>query len=141
MDPGASRNILSSRGAAFGDNPFLTLLVTQMRSQTPLDPVDNASFMDQLASFSSMEEQKEINQNLLDLLDFQGALARAQGLGQGSALLGKEVTYLDDHGEEQTGVVKSVFIDDAGELRLQLEGDVEIGMRQVSGIRQVGGEG
>jgi flagellar basal-body rod modification protein FlgD len=138
--PGQS--ILSSRDAKFGVNPFLTLLVTQMRQQTPLDPVDNGSFMQQLATFSSMEEQKEINDNLLTLLDFQGALARVQGLGEGSALLGKEVTWQDEAGE-QSGTVEAVFVADDGEVKLKLDGERELAMREVTGIRQprAGGEG
>ena len=128
-------SVLSNEKAKFGDNPFLTLLVTQMKQQTPLDPVDNGAFMQQLATFSSMEEQKQINTNLLSLLDFQGVLARLQGLGEGSALLGKEVTWQLDN-VEQTGTVQSVFITAEGEVRLKLDGDRDIAMREVTGIRQ-----
>ncbi|HLU39481.1 MAG TPA: flagellar hook capping FlgD N-terminal domain-containing protein [Planctomycetota bacterium] len=130
----AGNGVLSSRAAKFADNPFLTLLVTQMRQQTPLDPVDNGSFMQQLASFSSMEEQKQINDNLLSLLDFQGLLARLQGLGEGSALLGKEVTWEGADGE-QSGVVEAVFIAEDGEVRLRLADARELAMREVTGIR------
>jgi flagellar basal-body rod modification protein FlgD len=131
--PGNS--VLGNQRAKFGDNPFLTLLVTQMKQQTPLDPVDNGSFMQQLATFSSMEEQKEINSNLLSLLDFQGVLARLQGLGEGSALLGKEVTWKVDDVEHK-GTVTSVFLSDEGEVRLKLDGDREIAMREVVGIQE-----
>ena len=82
-----------------------------------------------------MEEQKQINDNLLSLLDFQGVLARVQGLGEGSALLGKEVTWMLD-GVEQTGTVQSVFITEQGEVRLKLDEDRDIAMRDVTGIRQ-----
>ena len=137
----SGNSALSTRGAKFDDNPFLTLLVTQMRQQTPLDPVDNGAFMQQLASFSSMEEQKQLNDNLLSLIDFQGALARMQGLGEGSALLGKEVTWKVD-GAEQFGTVQSVFVGEDGTVKLKLDGDREIAMREVTGIRQpsAGGE-
>ena len=56
-------NIFATQEAKFGDNPFLQLLIQQMRSQTPLDPVDNGSFMEQMSTFSSMEQQKEMNEN------------------------------------------------------------------------------
>lgn len=126
--------VLGTTRAAYGDNPFLNLLVTQMRTQTPLDPVDNQSFMQQMAQFSSMEEQRAINDNLLRLLDFQGLLARLQGLGEGSALLGKEVTFLRD-GKEQSGTVESVYVDDDGEVRAKV-GEHDIALREVKGIRQ-----
>lgn len=126
--------VLQTTRARYGDNPFLNLLVTQMRTQTPLDPVDNESFMQQMAQFSAMEEQREINDNLLQLLDFQGLLARLQGLGEGSALLGKEVTFLRD-GKEQAGVVESVYVDDNGDVRAKV-GEHDIALREVRSIRQ-----
>jgi flagellar basal-body rod modification protein FlgD len=127
-------NVLSSSSARFDDNPFLALLVAEMRTQTPLEPVDNAAFMNQMAQFSSMKEQKQLNDNLLKLLDFQGALARLEGLSQSSALLGKEITFLVDGERTETGIVESVFVDDQGEVKMKV-GDHEVGLRQVTGIR------
>ena len=131
--------VLSSSGTRFEDNPFLELLVAEMRTQTPLEPVDNAAFMNQMAQFSSMKEQKQLNDNLLKLLDFQGALARLEGLSQSSALLGKEITFLVDDRTE-TGLVESVFVDDQGEVKMKV-GEREVSLRQVTGIRNVGGDG
>jgi len=125
-------NVLSTGESKFGDNPFLSLLITQLRNQTPLEPVDNASFMQQMATFSSMQEQKELNSNMLKLLDFQGVLARLQSLSEGSTMLGKKVTFLDG-GTKSDGIVNSIFVDDHGEVRLRV-GDKEIAMRQITGI-------
>ena len=128
--PGNS--VLSTQGGSFGDNPFLSLLVAEMRTQTPLDPVDNSSFMEQMANFSSMEEQRQLNDNLLKLLDFQGLLARLQGLSESSALLGKKVSYTHE-GQDMEGVVDSVFVNDQGEVQLQV-GDQQISPRQITSI-------
>ena len=127
--------VLSTQRATFGDNVFLELLVTEMRTQTPLDPVDNSSFMEQMASFSTMEEQRQLNDNLLQLLDFQGVLARMQGLSEGSALLGKEVTFVNSAGEEETALVESVFVAEDGAVKLR-SGEQEIDLRQVTGIAE-----
>lgn len=126
--------VLSTSRANFDDNPFLQLLTEQLRNQTPLEPVDNASFMNQMAQYSSMTEQKQLNNNLLKLLDYQGVLARLQGLSEGSALLGKQVTYDTDTQQGLTGNVRSVYINDQGEVRLRLESGEEIAMQQVTGI-------
>jgi flagellar basal-body rod modification protein FlgD len=128
--------VMGTRAATMGDNPFLTLLTTQLRNQTPLEPVDNESFMNQMASFTTMQEQRDLNGNLLKLLDFQGVLARVQGLSQGSALLGKEVSYAGDGGVEASGRVESVFVAETGEVRLKLDGDRTIDLRAVLAIRQ-----
>jgi flagellar basal-body rod modification protein FlgD len=128
--------VLGTSAAAYGDNPFLQLLTAQLRNQTPLEPVDNESFMNQMASYTSMQEQRELNTNMLKLLDYQGLLARIQSLSEGSALLGKEVTYDDANGSPATAKVESVFVADSGEVRLKLAGGAEIELRQVTGIAE-----
>ena len=133
--------VMGTRAATMGDNPFLTLLTTQLRNQTPLEPVDNESFMNQMASFTTMQEQRDLNGNLLKLLDFQGVLARMQGLSQGSALLGKEVSYAGEGGVEANGRVESVFVAETGEVRLKLDGDRTIDLRAVLAIRNGSGAG
>ncbi|MBL8748148.1 MAG: hypothetical protein JNK78_03240 [Planctomycetes bacterium] len=127
-------SVLSTSQATYGDNPFLKLLTAQLQNQTPLEPVDNESFMNQMASYTTMQEQRDLNNNMLKLLDYQGVLARVQGLGQGSALLGRQVSYKDDAGTEQSAKVESVYVTEAGNVNLKLAGGAEIDMRQVLGI-------
>ncbi|MEM6536126.1 MAG: flagellar hook capping FlgD N-terminal domain-containing protein [Pseudomonadota bacterium] len=55
---------------------FLTLLTTQLRAQDPLSPVDSTQFVEQLASFSSVEQQIQTNDKLDSI---------ANALGQGDA--------------------------------------------------------
>ena len=131
---GNGASVMSTSTASFGDNPFLTLLTEQLRNQTPFQPVDDASFMNQMAQYSSMTEQKQLNDNLLKLLDYQGVLARLSGLSEGSALLGKQVTYDTDSQHDLTGTVQSVYIDQQGEVHLKLQSGDDITMHQVTGI-------
>ena len=131
--------VLSTKQAKAGDNPFLTLLTEQLRNQTPLEPVDNESFMNQMASYTTMQEQRDLNTNLLKLLDYQGVLARVQGLSEGSALLGKQVSYAGEDGTETTGKVESVFVAETGDVKLKLEGGKEIDLRSVLGISEAAG--
>ncbi|MCR9244283.1 MAG: hypothetical protein NXI31_04575 [bacterium] len=128
-------SVLSTQQANYGDNPFLRLLTEQLRNQTPLEPVDNESFMNQMASYSSMEEQKQLNDNMLKLLDYQGVLARVQGLGEGSALLGKDVSFVKE-GVETSDTVESLYVAETGDIRLRLAGGGEIDMRAIIGIAQ-----
>jgi flagellar basal-body rod modification protein FlgD len=127
-------NVLSQQGGSFGDNPFLALLTTQLRNQTPLEPVDNESFMNQMASYSSMQQQQDLNANMLALLDYQGLLARMQGLSQGSALLGKEIAYEGADGSEMRAVVDSVYVTEAGEVELRLQNGESVALRQITSI-------
>lgn len=43
-------------GKALGKTEFLRLLVEQLNHQNPLDPMENAEFVAQLAQFSSLEQ-------------------------------------------------------------------------------------
>jgi flagellar basal-body rod modification protein FlgD len=136
---GANANnasVLQTSNASFGDNPFLKLLTEQLKNQTPLEPVDNESFMNQMASYTSMQEQRDLNSNLLKLLDYQGVLARVQGLSQGSSLLGKEVSYAGEDGNTKTGKVESVFVAESGDVKLKLAGGKQIDLREVLGISE-----
>ena len=43
---------------------FLTLLTAQVRHQDPLAPIDSTQFVEQLATFSSLEQQVTTNEHL-----------------------------------------------------------------------------
>jgi flagellar hook assembly protein FlgD len=92
--------------------------------------------MTQMASYTSMQEQRDLNANMLKLLDYQGLLARSQGLSQGSALLGKEVEFAGEGGEVDSGTVESVFVAESGDVRLRLADGQEVDLRSVLGITQ-----
>ncbi len=52
-------------------NRFLTLLVTQLQNQDPLDPLDANEFTSQLVQFASVEQQIFANANLEKLVALQ----------------------------------------------------------------------
>lgn len=47
---------------------FMSILLTQMQNQNPLDPMDTKEFTGQLAQFSSLEQQVTMNSKLDSLL-------------------------------------------------------------------------
>ncbi|MBM3950583.1 MAG: flagellar hook assembly protein FlgD [Rhodospirillales bacterium] len=52
-------------------NKFLNLLVTQLKHQDPLDPMDATEFTSQLVQFASVEQQIHQNANLEKLIALQ----------------------------------------------------------------------
>ena len=81
---------------------FLTLLVTQLQHQDPLDPMDSTNFTSQLAQFSSLEQLTSINDGI-------GALTAAQNSLQNAYLtnlIGKKVGY---EGKAEDGAAKTLY--------------------------------
>ncbi|MEJ2070184.1 MAG: flagellar hook assembly protein FlgD [Syntrophobacterales bacterium] len=79
-------------GETMGKEDFLNLLVTQLRYQDPMSPEDPKDFVAQLAQFSSLEQQINVNQQLEDLSELLKTYTESQNMAQGVSLLGKTVT-------------------------------------------------
>ncbi len=47
-----------------GENDFMTLLITQLKNQDPSNPQDSSAFVAELAQFSSLQQETQVNQNL-----------------------------------------------------------------------------
>src|SRR3954451_20487515 len=86
-----------------GKDDCLKLLVGQLQHQDPLAPSDDQQWIGQMAAFSQLEQVSntaETTQKIADTLNRSGTLA----------LIGHTVTYLDDSGAAQTGVVETVDV-------------------------------
>ena len=55
-------------------NTFIKLLTAQVRNQDPLSPLDSTQFVEQLATFSTLEQQVQSNVNLDTIASTMGAL-------------------------------------------------------------------
>ena len=87
---GAAASAATSRGGAeIGKtrDQFLTMLVTQMKNQDPMNPMDNGALTSQLAQISTAQGMMDLNTTLQSLL---GQANATQSL-EASALIGKSV--------------------------------------------------
>ena len=81
---------------------FLRLLITQLRYQDPLQPMQDREFIAQMAQFSSLEQMQNLNASL-------DSLRLMQAASQAASLIGREVTLLSPSGTDTiTGIVESV---------------------------------
>ncbi len=94
-------------------NNFLQLLVAQLQNQDPTNPADPTTFVSQLASFSSVEQQVNTNSKL-------DALLTENALSPGVSLIGRTVTSADG---SVSGQVASVTINSSGVTAVLTSGD------------------
>ncbi|MCA3629198.1 MAG: flagellar hook assembly protein FlgD [Methylobacterium sp.] len=65
----ASNSLANSRsGIANNFDQFLQLLTTQLKNQSPLDPLDTNQFTQQLVQFAGVEQQLRTNETLASLV-------------------------------------------------------------------------
>lgn len=80
-------------------------MITQLKHQDPVNPVDDKEFIAQLAQFSSLEQMQNLNTNLSDMMMAQQQLT---ALGQAMQMIGREVELFTKDGESLFGTVTGV---------------------------------
>lgn len=83
---GTKQTTVASQTADMQDR-FLTLLVTQLKNQDPLNPLDNAQVTTQLAQINTVNGIEQLNTTLNKLLDLYDS---GQSM-QAAAMIGKNV--------------------------------------------------
>src|SRR5215218_2686386 len=90
--PGAStstaKKATDKAAIAENFNAFLLLLTTQLKNQSPLDPLDTNQFTQQLVQFASVEQQLKSNDTLNALL----TSARGSTASTAASFVGMQVT-------------------------------------------------
>jgi len=79
------------------ENRFLTLLVTQLRNQDPLNPMDNAQMTTQLAQISTVDGIERLNATLQALMESSNdseAVQAAELVGRGVLVPGSGLRML-----------------------------------------------
>ncbi len=110
---------------------YMKLLVTELKNQNPLEPLDNKEMASQLAQFSQLQQIETMNSRFAGVLT---AVERAYA----NLLLGKEVSFLTitDTGERavETGSVNEVCngIDDGILLAV---GDRLVGLEDIVSVK------
>jgi flagellar basal-body rod modification protein FlgD len=123
----AAQTRSTGRGTeSLGQQDFLTLLVTQLKNQDPLNPLDNEAFVAQLAQFSTVSGITEMNASLKALT------ARAGGDSRSSApqWIGRTVTAEDGAG----GNVRTVGFAPDGSLLLNLDSGASLPVSAITSV-------
>ncbi|HYV35265.1 MAG TPA: flagellar hook capping FlgD N-terminal domain-containing protein, partial [Gemmataceae bacterium] len=102
----------------------------QMRNQDPLNPVSGSDFVAQLAQFSTLQGQQQLNTNINQMLVLQQVT-------QGASLIGKQITF-DAAGKAlpASGTVSAVQVNN-GAVQLVV-GNQTVALTQVRSITSNG---
>jgi flagellar basal-body rod modification protein FlgD len=106
---------------------FLKLLVAQMKYQDPSNPASSSELMAQNATFTQVEKLEEIATQNASLL----ALQRSSSAG---ALVGRTVSYTDETGAKQTGLVTSVRLGNDTTEATAMVGGVSVSMGRITEV-------
>ena len=98
---------------AMGQADFFKLLTTQLASQDPLSPMEDTAFIAQMAQFSALEMQSQLNTNF-------GNFTASQQFQSAQGMIGNKVTMLVD-GEEVSGIAEAIETID-GTTRIFVDG-------------------
>ena len=133
----------TEKNNTLGKDAFLQLLVTQLKHQDPLSPMEDKEFIAQMAQFSSLEQMQNLNKvmevGFSHLIASQNDLLVTfntwQTMANSFNLIGKEVTGYTDEEELITGVVEKVLVN-SGEPKVVVDGkEIRISfIDQVAGI-------
>jgi len=127
----SAANLSATTPNALGKDDFLNLLVTQLQNQDPLNPTDSAEFTAQLAQFSSLEQLGNVNENLVELQNFEASINNSQAV----SMIGKTITaagksiHLNDHDQaeckfildQDAARVQTSIYDSTGKLVKKIE--------------------
>ncbi|HEY6124843.1 MAG TPA: flagellar hook capping FlgD N-terminal domain-containing protein [Steroidobacteraceae bacterium] len=110
--------------ASVNQTDFLKILLTQLRFQDPLKPVDNQQFVAQLAQFSALEINRQQSEKIDTLLQISSS-------GQAIGLLGQRVEVSGASGGGVGEVFAVSFATGEPRLSVRTEGNPIVGARLV----------
>ncbi len=105
---------------------FLSLMVTQLQNQDPLNPASSNDLLQQTAALSQVEGINQLNTSISQLLS-------SQQLTQAASLIGKDVTYqATGSNTKQSGTVSAVSMVN-GQAQVTV-GSATVPLSQVQGV-------
>lgn len=110
---------------------YMTLLVTQLKNQNPLEPLNNNEMASQLAQFSQLQQLESMNTSFSDVL---AGIQRAYAM----SLIGKDVSFVgpneSDSAGVTSGVVEQVYNNIDGKVVLTA-GGYAIGLEDIISVK------
>lgn len=85
-------------------NQFLSLLITEMQNQDPLNPTSNSEFLQQVSQIREIGATNQLTESL-------NTLSTGSSLSTASNLIGKQIDAIDTKGNPVVGEVSKVTVE------------------------------
>jgi flagellar basal-body rod modification protein FlgD len=127
------------RKTSLDQQDFLNLFITQLKNQSPLNPMDHFQMASQIAQFNSLDTLNRIHQSIEVLNSFQSSMNSLQTAGLIGKKVERESQYLSVQGGRASegcyqlsrpGKVKIEIYDEKGQLIRTLEEGFKDASRQ-----------
>lgn len=138
LDALARGQASSTQNGAMDQNAFLKLMTTQLKTQDPFDPVDNAQMVAQMAQFSSVAGIAEMNSSLKTI----AADIASSRVGDAASWIGRSALVRSDVAAQLSngGYAGEIELpEDAADLTLSLvDGNGQVVHREELGAQPQG---
>ena len=104
----------SGSGSALDKDSFLLLMVTQLKYQDPLNPMEDKEFIAQMAQFSSLEQLMNLNtsmEGLTDATNNQQMVNATSYIGKQVTVTGNSIGKVTTNGETSISAFRYAFQD------------------------------
>ena len=90
--------------ATIDEDEFMSILIAELQSQDPMEPMSNSDMAGQMAQIESLRASSELSEGFATLL-------RSQDVAAAGTLIGRRITGTNAAGEPVEGLVERVKID------------------------------
>lgn len=114
-----------SDNSELGKDAFLKILVTELANQDPLEPLDQAEFIAQMAQFTEVEQMTNMNDTLESMSGFMQFSA--------ATMVGQPVRYADEDGLSVSATVESVVFEQ-DKVYLSLDNGAQVPIERIVSV-------
>jgi flagellar basal-body rod modification protein FlgD len=118
-----------------GKDAFMKILVTQLKNQDPLEPLQDREFISQMTQFSNLEQITNLGKSMNSFMEFQlnGAISKHSHLIGQKAYWEQVTNGVKTTGE---GIVQAVSMKN-GEISIELDNGNKIAVQDVHRVEKV----
>ncbi|MGC8766166.1 MAG: flagellar hook capping FlgD N-terminal domain-containing protein [Brevinematia bacterium] len=117
-----SKNVL-------GEEDFLKILTMQLKTQDPTNPVDDKTFISQMAQLTTLRELNSLNNNILSLVS-------QNAINSSLSMISKVIDWIDgDTGNSFSDKVVGVRLNENGEVFLKTEKGYLVSIKSILEVK------